>query len=138
MSAITQPQRTRDTCKCGVFEPPAQTGATAIKLSGMKIWFNEFLQNAAFPAVVLAFACSLIKNEIPDVRMEGFTDHPRIAITKIRAIALDEEGSMRPADEKSCGIAEPAVIRNPSPGRIVVTNYVSIRSEAGAAQRRED
>jgi len=44
----------------------------------MKIWFNEFLQNAAFPAVVLAFACSPINNEIPDVRTGRSTD-PRKA-----------------------------------------------------------
>jgi hypothetical protein len=30
----------------------------------MKIWLNEFLQNAAFPAVVLAFACAPINNKI--------------------------------------------------------------------------
>jgi hypothetical protein len=36
----------------------------------MKIWLNEFLQNAAFPAIVLAFACSLINNEIPAVHKD--------------------------------------------------------------------
>src|SRR5262245_2821210 len=36
--------------------------------SAMKIWFDEFLQDAAFPAVVLAFACSSLNNEIADVR----------------------------------------------------------------------
>jgi hypothetical protein len=39
--------------------------------SVMKIWFNEFLQNAAFPAVVLAFACSLMNNVVLDAGHAG-------------------------------------------------------------------
>jgi hypothetical protein len=31
----------------------------------MKPWFDEFLQNAAFPAVVLAFACAPMNNYAP-------------------------------------------------------------------------
>jgi hypothetical protein len=31
----------------------------------MKPWFDEFLQNAAFPAVVLAFACAPMNNQAP-------------------------------------------------------------------------
>jgi hypothetical protein len=42
-----------------------------------KIWFNEFLRNAAFPAVVLAFACAPINNEIAEVRIGRFIDHVR-------------------------------------------------------------
>jgi hypothetical protein len=50
----------------------------------MKIWFNELLQNAAFPAMVLAFACSLINNEIPDVCKDSTTaDYRRSAETLI-------------------------------------------------------
>jgi hypothetical protein len=52
----------------------------------MKIWFNEFLQNAAFPAVVLALACSPINNEIPDARTGRLADHPKVAKTQIRYI----------------------------------------------------
>ena len=36
-----------------------RTGNTK-HFSAMKIWLEEFLQNAAFPAVVLAFACAPI------------------------------------------------------------------------------
>jgi hypothetical protein len=45
----------------------------------LKIWFNEFAQNAAFPAAVLAFACAPVNNEIPDVRTGSFTDNVRAA-----------------------------------------------------------
>jgi hypothetical protein len=31
----------------------------------MKPWFDELLQNAAFPAVVLAFACAPLNNHAP-------------------------------------------------------------------------
>jgi len=63
----------------------------------MKIWFNEFLQNAAFPAVVLAFACSPINNEIPDVRTGRFTEHRGAAKTQIRYIdPMNMEGWYQP------------------------------------------
>jgi hypothetical protein len=39
-----------------------------------KIWFNEFLQHAAFPIVVLAFACAPINNKIADVGTGRFTE----------------------------------------------------------------
>ncbi len=35
-------------------------------LIDMKTWFNELLQNAAFPAVVLAFACAPINFKASD------------------------------------------------------------------------
>jgi hypothetical protein len=42
------------------------TGAPAAQqISAMKPWFDEFLQNAAFPAVVLAFACAPMNNHAP-------------------------------------------------------------------------
>jgi hypothetical protein len=48
--------------------------------SDMKIWLNEFLQNAAFPAIVLAFACSLINNETPGIHKESSAaDHRQLA-----------------------------------------------------------
>jgi hypothetical protein len=34
----------------------------------MKIWLSNLLQNAAFPTVVLAFACAPLNYPIPDVR----------------------------------------------------------------------
>lgn len=36
----------------------------------MKIWINEFLQDAAFPAVVLALACAPINNKIPNLNSQ--------------------------------------------------------------------
>jgi hypothetical protein len=68
----------------------------------MKIWFNEFLQNAAFPAVVLAFACSPINNEIPDVRTGRSTDPRRAEKTRISYIDPMKQGRMVPADERPC------------------------------------
>jgi hypothetical protein len=63
----------------------------------MKIWFNEFLQNAAFPAVVLAFACSPINNEIPDVRTGRSTDPRRAEKTLISYIdPMNREGWYQP------------------------------------------
>jgi hypothetical protein len=47
----------------------------AMQMNLSKIWFNELLQNAAFPAVVLAFACAPLNNEIADVRTGRFNDH---------------------------------------------------------------
>jgi hypothetical protein len=48
----------------------------------MKIWFNKFLENAAFPAIVLAFACSLINHEISDVRQDSSTADQRSRLAK--------------------------------------------------------
>ena len=63
----------------------------------MKIWFNEFLQNAAFPAVVLAFAYSLINNEIRDVRTGRSTDPRRAEKTLISYIdPMNREGWYQP------------------------------------------
>jgi hypothetical protein len=42
----------------------------------MKTWFGEFLQNAAFPAVVLAFACSPINTLTMRSRMSGQAASP--------------------------------------------------------------
>jgi hypothetical protein len=46
--------------------------------SAMKIWLNEFLENAAFPAVILAFACAPINNKIPDLRASRLTDQREV------------------------------------------------------------
>jgi hypothetical protein len=48
----------------------------------MKILLNEFLQNAAFPAVVLAFACAPINNKIPDLQASRFPEHHGIRMVK--------------------------------------------------------
>ena len=40
----------------------------------MKIWLEEFLQNAAFPAVVLAFACAPINDRSQDLPAGSLTD----------------------------------------------------------------
>src|SRR6516225_7870598 len=63
--------------------------------SAAKIWFDEFLQNAAFPAVVLAFACSSLNNEIADVRTGRPTDHRRAAKMHIWYLAPIHSGSSR-------------------------------------------
>ena len=55
--------------------------------SVMKIWFNEFLQNAAFPAVVLAFACSPMNNVVLDAGHAGPLMTDRAAKMRIRYIA---------------------------------------------------
>jgi hypothetical protein len=47
--------------------------------SAMKIWLNEFLQNAAFPAVALAFACAPLNDKIPELQTSQFTDHRGVA-----------------------------------------------------------
>lgn len=49
----------------------------AMQMNLSKIWFNELLENAAFPAVVLAFACAPLNNETADVRTGRFNDHFR-------------------------------------------------------------
>jgi hypothetical protein len=67
-------------------------------LLAMKTWLNEFLQNAAFPAVVLAFACSLINNETPDVRKDSSTaNRRRLARTQISYSdrSASEEGNSK-------------------------------------------
>jgi hypothetical protein len=88
----------RHPCKFGQIEPPAKTGPIAAQVfSAMKIRFNDFLQNAAFPAVVLAFACSSISSEIPDVRTGRLTDHLRSAKMQIRHIdPMKSEGWYQP------------------------------------------
>jgi hypothetical protein len=58
----------------------------AMQMNLLKIWFNEFLQNAAFPAAVLAFACAPINQEIVDVRTGSFTDNVRAAKARTRHI----------------------------------------------------
>ena len=85
-------------CESGEIELAAKTGAIAAEpFSAMKIWVNELLQNTAFPAVVLAFACSLINNEIPVVRTDRFTDHHRAAKMQIRYIdPMNREGWYQP------------------------------------------
>jgi hypothetical protein len=49
------------------------------KSPAMKVWLNEFLQNAAFPAVVLAFACTTINNRIPDHQASRLIDRREAA-----------------------------------------------------------
>jgi hypothetical protein len=63
----------------------------------MKCWFNEFLQNAAFPAMVLAFATSLINIQIRDARTGRSTDYRKAVRTQISYI----DPMMVPAAEKS-------------------------------------
>lgn len=48
----------------------------------MKNRLNKFLENAAFPAIVLAFACSLINNDISDLRQDGSTADQRSRLAK--------------------------------------------------------
>ena len=43
--------------------------------SAMKTWLEEFLQNAAFPAVVLAFACAPMNDRSQDLAASRITDH---------------------------------------------------------------
>src|SRR4029077_15645019 len=63
----------------------------------MKLWFNEFLQNAAFPAMVLAFATSLTNMQIRDVRTGRSTDYRKAVRTQVSYI----DPMMEPAAEKS-------------------------------------
>ena len=63
----------------------------------MKCWFNEFLQNADFPAMVLAFATSLINIQIRDARTGRSTDYRKAVRTQISYI----DPMMVPAAEKS-------------------------------------
>jgi hypothetical protein len=74
----------------------------AMQMNQLKIWINDFLQNAGFHAIVLAFACAPVKNEIVDVSTGRFTDHVRAAKPQTRHIDSHEQGRMVPAGEKSC------------------------------------
>jgi hypothetical protein len=57
----------------------------------MKALFNELLQNAAFPAIVLALTCSAINSEIPKV-------YDRASIVAERRIMLAPKRPMRESD----------------------------------------
>jgi hypothetical protein len=71
-----------------------------MQMNLLKIWFNDFLQNAAFPAVVLAFACAPINNEIRGVRTGNFTDHIEVANPRADSpYRSHEPESIVPADE---------------------------------------
>jgi hypothetical protein len=73
---------------------------TPMQMNLLKIWFNDFLQNAAFPAVVLAFACAPINNEIRGVRTGNFTDHIEVANPRADSpYRSHEPESIVPADE---------------------------------------
>jgi hypothetical protein len=50
------------------------SGGRTKHFSAMKIWLNELLENAAFPAIILAFACAPINNKLPDLRASRLTD----------------------------------------------------------------
>jgi len=70
----------------------------AMQMNQLKIWINDFLQNAGFHAVVLAFACAPVKNEITDVSTGRFTDHVRAAKPQTRQIdPMNREGWYQPA-----------------------------------------
>jgi hypothetical protein len=76
----------------------AKTGARTTKRPFvMKRWFNEFLQNAAFPAMVLAFATSLINIQIREVRTGHSTDYRKAVRTQVSYI----DPMMGPVAEKS-------------------------------------
>jgi hypothetical protein len=69
-----------------------------MQMNQLKIWINDFLQNAGFHAVVLAFACAPVKNEIADVSTGRFTDHVRAAKPQTRQIdPMNREGWYQPA-----------------------------------------
>jgi hypothetical protein len=57
-----------------------------MQMNLLKIWLNEFPQNAASPAAMLAFACAPVNNEIADVRAGWFTDNVTAAKVQIRHI----------------------------------------------------
>jgi hypothetical protein len=59
--------------------------------SAMKIWLNEFLENAAFPAVILAFACAPINNKIPDLRASRLTDQREVIANRGSRYQLHRE-----------------------------------------------
>jgi hypothetical protein len=62
----------------------------AMQTNQLKIWINEFLQNAAFPVAVLALACA---PEISGVRTHRFTDQVRAAKPQVRHIEpVNREG----------------------------------------------
>jgi hypothetical protein len=44
----------------------------------MKIWLNDFFQNAAFPAIALAFACATINNGTPAFQASRLIDQRRM------------------------------------------------------------
>jgi hypothetical protein len=70
--------------KMNVMLETARTGTRATKHPfAMKLWLNEFLQNAAFPAMVLAFASSLINNQIRDARAGRSTDDRKAVRTQL-------------------------------------------------------
>ena len=70
--------------KMNVMLETARTGARASKRPfAMKLWLNEFLQNAAFPAMVLAFASSLINNQIRDARAAPSTEDRKAVRTQV-------------------------------------------------------
>ena len=70
----------------------------AMQMNQLKIWINDFLQNAGFHAVVLAFARAPVKNEITDVSTGRFTDHVRAAKPQTRQIdPMNREGWYQPA-----------------------------------------
>jgi hypothetical protein len=73
-----------------------------MQMNQLKVWINDFLQYAGFHAVVLAFACAPVKNEIVDVSTGCFTDHFRAAKPQTRHIDSHEQGRMVAAGEKSC------------------------------------
>ena len=60
----------------------------------MNIWLNEFLQNAAFPAVVLAFACAPINDKIPDLQTSQFIDDHRGVVKNADSLyRFNEQGN---------------------------------------------
>ena len=66
----------------------------AMQTNQLKIWINEFLQNAGFPVAVLALACA---PEISGVRTDRFTDQVRAVKPPFRHIEpLNREGWYQP------------------------------------------
>jgi hypothetical protein len=59
----------------------------------MKIWFNNFLQNAAFPAVVLAFACAPLNNKVPDLKASQLTDRRGVVNSAKLLYRSNEQGN---------------------------------------------
>jgi hypothetical protein len=67
----------------------------------MNIWLNEFLQNAAFPAVVLAFACAPINDKIPELQTSQFIDHRGVVKNADSLYRFNEQGNKVGADAQS-------------------------------------
>jgi hypothetical protein len=66
----------------------------AMQTNQLKIWINEFLQNAAFPVAVLALACA---PEVSGVRTHRFTDQVRAVKPQIGHIEpVNREGWYQP------------------------------------------